>query len=193
MMSASWTPPSTGIEAVCFMWRHGVIEILSLPPMLVWIIRRGVPMAPSSISARASRLIGSRRKFSATERTLPRLRAASMIRLQPRMVTASGFSHRTCRPASRQAVATVWCEPLSAVTSAAWRSGISRTIWAMSVKTRGRARRAARSASSASKLAFSGLGRRRRPAPGCTATSCRAPPCRAGAGGPCRRSRRRRT
>ena len=52
---------TTGIEAVCFMWRHGVIEILSLPPMLVWIINLGVPIAPLSRSAFASRWIGSRR------------------------------------------------------------------------------------------------------------------------------------
>jgi len=76
--------------------------------------------------------------------------------LQPRTVTASGFSHMTCRPASKQARATAWCEPESVVTSAACSSGIWRAISAMSAKTRGRAP-SSWAASSASQLAFSWL------------------------------------
>ena len=80
-------------------------------------------MAPSVIRARARRCIGSRRKFSAVERIFPTRRAVSIILVQPRTVTARGFSHRTCSPASRQAIPTAWCKPLSTVTSAACRSG----------------------------------------------------------------------
>jgi hypothetical protein len=60
------------------MWRQGVIEMRSRPPMLVWIISRGVPIAPSWMRARPSRWMGSRRKFSAIERTLPALRLLAL-------------------------------------------------------------------------------------------------------------------
>jgi len=61
MMSALWTPASSAMVPVCFMWRQGVMTIRSRPLTTVSTIKRGVPIAPSSISARTRRLIGSRR------------------------------------------------------------------------------------------------------------------------------------
>ena len=73
---------------------------VSRPRTAVSMMNCRSPIAPSSSSARTSRLIGSRRKFSATERILPLRSAAAMIWLQPRIVSASGFSQRVCSPRS---------------------------------------------------------------------------------------------
>ena len=96
------------MEALFFMWRQMVMEMRSPPPMLVCRTRRGSPMAPSVSRALARRWMGSRRKFSAVERIFPARLAVSIRRVQPRTVTARGFSHKTCSPASRQATPTVW-------------------------------------------------------------------------------------
>ena len=118
---------------------------------------RSSPMTPASSTALTRRHIGSRRYCSATLSVLPLRCCASMIRLQPRIVSANGFSQKRCRPRSRASQATAWCEPESVVMSTPCRSGNASTIVSIRSKTRGRLP----SSSSAKPARCSALSRRR--------------------------------
>ena len=94
------------------MWRQGVIEmrVAAADAGLDHQARRADgavvdQRAGQAVDRVAAEVLGDREDAAVLARRLDQGR-------QPRMVTAIGFSHITCRPASRQAVATAWCEPV---------------------------------------------------------------------------------
>ena len=87
--------------------------MLSRPPMSVSMMNWRSPIAPSSSSARTRRLIGSRRKFSATDRMRPASSAASMIRVAAADGQRQRLLAQRVQAEVEQRVAARWCEPVS--------------------------------------------------------------------------------
>ena len=77
------------------------------PPIDTLNANLGVPIAPTSINARANRFIGSRRYCSPIDNTRSASSAASRINLQAAMVKPIGFSVKTCTPESNAESANV--------------------------------------------------------------------------------------
>src|SRR2546430_925860 len=88
-------PASTVIVPVFFMCRHGAMVMVSRPPILVSIIRRGSPMAPSRLSARAGRFRGSGQEVPAKRTIRPGGGAASGDGVERRPINAIGIRSGT--------------------------------------------------------------------------------------------------
>ena len=91
------------------MARHTVLCITPRFPLPIpkSSAKYGLPMASASIKAFAKRFIGSRRKFSDIESTIPVAFWTDCINRQAVKVNPIGFSTMTCNPARIASIANV--------------------------------------------------------------------------------------